>query len=432
MSDKRAEAAEVAIIQAILADADAMDNVAGAIGQTHFESPTLRRIFSAIEKEWRQNNPIDPVSIDAVLLDHDRPALQDLAESAVTSANVSHYCKIVYTEHVRRQAIKKAEAAAEAIKAADDPAAALDALASSLTGAATSQEEARYGSDKAMFDVYRKAEALAEARASGQEVYPGILTPWPKINSLMGGWKPRRLHILGADTGVGKSAAAFQAALAAAKQGKQVAYFSGEMGADEFCARAISAVAAISPQKIEEGTMSASEWGKVTDAISRLQPTLRNLTILYGNLSPSMIQASSRRMQRAVGLDFVVVDYIQLCTAGYRPGERVQELEHISQSMKELAMSLDIPVLALSQFSRNKERQRGGRARMDDLHGSSSFAKDADVLLLLAREADEAIGNPEILGEKSEMALVKGRNCRTGMVPMRFDEARLVFVDISP
>ncbi|HYG26676.1 MAG TPA: DnaB-like helicase C-terminal domain-containing protein, partial [Caulobacteraceae bacterium] len=198
--------------------------------------------------------------------------------------------------------------------------------------------------------------------------------------------------------------------------GGVVAFFSLEMSAEQLSMRLLADVSGVSSDRLRKGEIDASEFGRVRDAAIEIQdsPLFIDAT---GGLSISKLAARARRLKRSSGLDLIVVDYLQLVTGGDGKGEqnRVQEVSMITQGLKALAKELSVPVVALSQLSRQVENREDKRPQLSDLRESGSIEQDADVVMFVFREsyylgrAEPREGTPEHLTWQEDMDRVAGQ-----------------------
>jgi replicative DNA helicase len=209
------------------------------------------------------------------------------------------------------------------------------------------------------------------------------------------------------------------------------------MSAEQLSMRLLADVSGVSSDRLRKGEIDASEFGRVRDAAIEIQesPLFIDAT---GGLSISKLAARARRLKRSAGLDLIVVDYLQLVTGGDGKGEqnRVQEVSMITQGLKALAKELSVPVIALSQLSRQVENRDDKRPQLSDLRESGSIEQDADVVMFVFREAyylgraEPREGTPEHLtwqeemdriGNVAEVIIGKQRHGPIGTVKLHFN-----------
>ena len=249
--------------------------------------------------------------------------------------------------------------------------------------------------------------ALAEAIKGAERAFhqsghvTGLTTGLRDIDAKLGGLHPSDLLILAGRPGMGKTALATKIAFGAAKSllekaraegpnaqpKKQVAIFSLEMSAEQLATRLLSEESRISGDRIRRGDIGQKEFDKFVE-VSREISSLPLQIDDTPAITMSMLRTRCRRLQRTKGLALVVVDYLQLmrASAGTRPENRVLEISQITQGLKALAKELDIPVLALSQLSRQVESREDKRPQLSDLRESGSIEQDADVVMFIYRD----------------------------------------------
>lgn len=258
----------------------------------------------------------------------------------------------------------------------------------------------------------------------------GLDPGYSNISDLVPGFKPEQFIILAARTGVGKSAfalnLAYKIATQTGKQKKKIAFFSLEMSNEQLVSRLISMVGNIDLSKLQNTNLSASDWKNFYVAVD----TLSNVDILFDDASSSNIgdiRAKCRKLKEQDNLDFIIIDYLQLINLETKTGMSRQEVvSRISRSLKELARELKIPILALSQLSRNVANHEDQKPEISDLRESGSLEQDADIILLIYKpkaKGYEQFGDYENL----EIEVAKNRQGRTGLCHFLFEKKYVRF-----
>jgi replicative DNA helicase len=215
---------------------------------------------------------------------------------------------------------------------------------------------------------------------------------------------------------------------AAFAQGKSTLFFSLEMGRAEIAMRMLSAESAIPLQSMRKGNIADSDWTKLAQVRGRI-----NDAPLYIDDSPNMtlveIRAKCRRLSQRVGLKMIVIDYLQLLTSGKKVESRQQEVSEFSRALKLLSKELNIPVVALSQLNRQAEQTKDKKPELSHLRESGSLEQDADVVVLLHREAIGDSEHPRA-GE-ADLILAKQRSGPTGTVTVAFQGHYSRFVNMK-
>jgi replicative DNA helicase len=430
--------AEQALLGALLFDNAAYERLSDQLQARHFYEPFHARLYAAIEDHIRKGQLAEPI----VLLERFRrdPAfeelggiryLADLVDRAPPAANAAEYARVIYDLALRRDLIRIGgdiaatathseanQTARDQIEAAEQQLYTLAETGSSSTGFVD------FG------DALRGAVEMAAEAFSRDGGLAGVATGLIDLDQKLGGLHPSDLLILAARPSMGKSAMAVNIAFNVAKNyawepqpdgtkktvsGGVVAFYALEMSAEQLGMRLLAEVSGISGDRLRKGEIDASEFGRVRDAAMEIQscPLYIDDT---GGLSLSKLVARARRLKRQVGLDLIIVDYLQLITVGDGRGteNRVQEVTQITQGLKALAKELMVPVIACAQLSRQVENREDKRPQLSDLRESGSIEQDADVVMSIYREAyylsrtEPREGTAEHLTWQEEMDRVRG------------------------
>jgi replicative DNA helicase len=424
--------AEQALLGALLYDNAAYERLSDLLQGRHFFEPFHQRLYSAIEDHIRKGQLAEPI----VLMERFKrdPAfedlgglryLADLVDRAPPAANAPEYGRVVYDLALRRDLIRiGGEIAAAA--SGDGDRSARDHIESAEQQLYTLAETGTTSTGFVDFsDALRGAVTMA-AEAYGRDGgLSGISTGLMDLDKQLGGLHPSDLLILAGRPSMGKTALATNIAFNIAKayawepqpdgsrktvNGGIVAFFSLEMSAEQLSMRILADASGVSSDRLRKGEIDASEFGRVRDAAIEIQeaPLYIDAT---GGLSISKLAARARRLKRQHGLDLVVVDYLQLVTAGEgtRSEGRVQEVSQITMGLKSLAKELGVPVIALSQLSRQVEQREDKRPQLSDLRESGSIEQDADAVMFVYRESyylsrtEPRTGTPEHLAWQEEL-----------------------------
>jgi len=220
---------------------------------------------------------------------------------------------------------------------------------------------------------------------------------------------------------MGKTALMLNAALYAAKNGHVVGVFSLEMSAEQLVARLLCSEARVDAHRLRTGYLNREEWARLAVALRKLKESRIYIEDKAG-LTIAQMRAKSRQLQSQVGLDLLIVDYLQLAgereVVGRRGGSREQDVSQMTRDLKGMAKELDIPVVAASQLSRAPEQRQNHRPQLSDLRESGAIEQDADVVAFIYREevywaTDENQGTAELI-------IGKQRNGPVGTVPLAF------------
>ena len=402
--------AEQALLGAVLVNNEAFYRVSDFLEPAHFYDPVHQRIFDVVSRLIRANKTVTPITLKT-FLEHDQPIgdvpvphyLTRLAVEATTVINAEDYGRAIYDLAVRRQLIGIGE---DMVNTAYD--APVDLTPSAQVESAEQRlfelaETGKYGAGFQRFaDALKDAIDMAASAYKRDGHLSGIATGLRDMDDLMGGLQPSDLVILAGRPAMGKTALATNIAFHVAQHyrfeplpdgrnetlsGGIVGFFSLEMSAEQLATRIISEQAAVPSETIRRGKTTQSEFDRLVDVAARLQsiPLYIDAT---GGLSVAQMAARARRLKRQKGLDLLVVDYVQLLQGSSRRSSdsRVQEITEITTSLKALAKELNVPILALSQLSRQVEQREDKRPQLADLRESGSIEQDADVVLFVYRE----------------------------------------------
>ncbi len=463
--------AEQALLGAVLVNNEAFYRVSDFLEPKHFFEPIHQRIFELAGGLIRASKLATPVTLKTFLpADFDIAGLSlnqylaRLAAEATTIINAEDYGRTIYDLSIRRDLITIGE---DMVNIAYD--APVDATPSSHIEDAERRlyEIAETGRFDSGFQ--RFAQALTTAVDMAARAYQrdgslsGIATGLTDLDSRMGGLQQSDLIILAGRPGMGKSALATNIAYNVAKawageiradgrmatvNGGIVGFFSLEMSAEQLATRIISEQTGIPSNKIRRGAIEESEFEKIKDISIELQ----NLPFYLdetGGLSIGQLAARARRLKRQRGLDLLVVDYLQLLQGSNKrmSDSRVQEITEITTRLKALAKELNIPILALSQLSRQVEAREDKRPQLSDLRESGSIEQDADVVLFVFREEyyhqmrkpmesnrekfAEWLAEGERVDGKAEVIIGKQRHGPTGTVELQFEAALTRFANLD-
>jgi replicative DNA helicase len=463
--------AEQALLGAILVNNEALYRVSDFLEARHFFEPVHQKIYEISSQLVRAGKVASPVTLKTFLpADADiggltlSQYLARLAAEATTVINAQDYGRTIYDLSVRRSLIVIGEDLVnDAYEAPVDfaPAKQIEEAERKLYEVA---ESGRYeGGFQAFSQAITTAVDMAAKAYQRDGKLSGIATGLHDLDSKMGGLQPSDLIIVAGRPGMGKTALATNIAYNIAKawqgevrpdghittvNGGIVGFFSLEMSAEQLATRILAERTGIPSSTIRRGGISEQDFEVIRDVSLELQ-TMKFFVDETGGLSIAQLAARARRLKRQRGLDLMVIDYIQLLSGSSKRGQdnRVQEITEITTKLKALAKELNVPVIALSQLSRQVESRDDKRPQLSDLRESGSIEQDADVVLFVYREEyylankEPRPGTEEYLKWQNEMSLVHGkaeviigkqRHGPTGTVALQFDASVTRFADLAP
>jgi replicative DNA helicase len=429
---------EQAVLGSILIDRDAIIEVADFLHPEDFYRQAHGRIFAAMLGLFEHREPIDVVTVaEALERDGELEAiggagyLSTLGNDTPTAVHVAQYGRIVERKAVLRRLIGAAgKIAAIGYEDGADVQEAVDRAEAELF--AVSQHRANDGFSPLrtlLHDAYDRLDYLHAHR--GEIV--GIASGFADLDQLTTGFQASDLVVLAARPSVGKTSLALNVAEhAAVREGKTVGVFSLEMSKEQLVLRLLSSVASIDSQRLRSGFLEELDFARIAPALQSLSeaPIFIDDT---PNISTMELRTKARRLQAEHGLDLLIVDYLQLmqATSNSRDANRVQEVSEISRGLKGLARELKVPVMALSQLSRQPEMRESREPRLSDLRESGAIEQDADLVLFLWRERDKPGEESEIDGEVVNLRLAKHRNGPTGEVKLWFKKSQTRFLSYA-
>lgn len=402
-----------------------------------------RRIFLAIDSLYKQGERIDLTTVVTRLKDMDMleksggvSYLSDLSDASVTSANVKSYVNMVHDKAVIRKMIEATETLAEeGYSGQTDINEYLDACEKAVLEISRNRRTNEFRtSPELITGVLENIQKMSDNRTD----ITGLKTGFNDFDHTLHGLQKGDLIVLAARPAMGKTAVALNLAMnvAAYQPRGAVAIFSLEMAAEQLAMRLLSAKSHIPGDKLRTGRLNDADWNRLNEAAGELK--MSNIYIDDTSMiKVPEIFSKCRRLKADVGLNLVLIDYIQLITAsGNRRNEnRQQEISDISRNLKALARELEVPVIALSQLSRSVEQRDNKHPMLSDLRESGAIEQDADIVLMLYREAyyDEAIreqaqkdGN-----ERLEINIAKHRNGATRKVYLAFENTTNALYNIA-
>ena len=415
--------AEKSLLGAMLLSRDAIAAAMETCGSEDFYKPAHAHIFDAINVLYNQGEPADPVTVAdelarAGLLDSvgGLAALVALQADTPATTNASRYARIVEEHALLRRMISVAGEIAEmGYTIPDDVAAALDHAESLVFNVA---ERRVTDSLKPLNELlYASMDRLEQLFDRGETI-TGVPTGFVDLDERLYGLQPNALIIVGARPGMGKTAFGLgMAAHAAVEARVPTLVFSLEMGNDEITNRLLVSEARVDSSRIRNGRLQEQDWPKIGDAVARLGDAPLFIDD-NPNTTVMEIRAKARRLKaRQGGLGLIIVDYLQLMS-GSSVENRQLEVSSISRGLKVLARELQVPVVALSQLSRQLEARADKRPTLADLRESGSLEQDADVVMFLYRDE---MYNPESADRgTAEVIIAKHRNGPTGKVQLAF------------
>ncbi len=450
--------AEQALIGSILVNNDIIDEIASIINNKEFYDPLHSKIYEFVEKLHNKGMIANPITLKSAFENENNLSevggteyLVKLTRFSSSVKQCIDYAKIIHEKFVKRELVKISENLTEESmdesleKSGDDIIQNTEKLLFDLAERGTfSQSFSQFG--KALDQTLE----MATSAMKNDQGIVGVPTGLVDLDERLGGLHKSDLVIIAGRPSMGKTALATNIAFHAAKKNSDenkksvVAFFSLEMSSEQLSTRIVSEQSRIKSNDIRRGKITEEEMNRLIET-SRNIHELPMLIDETPAITISTLSNRARRIKRLFGLDLIVVDYIQLMSAGSRRYDgRVQEISEITQGLKALAKELNVPVLALSQLSRAAEQRDDKRPQLSDLRESGSIEQDADVVMFVYREEyylerkEPKLGSiehaewqskmNEILGS-ADIIIGKQRHGPTGNVKVEFEAIYTKFKD---
>ena len=429
--------AQKSVLAACLLSQEAIEEVATKLVKENFYRVAHQTIYESMLDLYTRNIPVDHISVADNLKSKGqleavggRAYLLELADNTFALTNWHHHVDIVKRTSILRDLIRASgEIKALAYDAPDDLSAVVEESEKILFNVTEKRVSSEFSKMSTLLtEAFEEITRLSEQKTS----MAGVPTGFKDVDDLFHGLRGGDLIIVAARPGVGKTAFALNMAVNAAKRGTTVAFLSLEMSAAQLVQRVLCSEARVNLSRLRAGQLKEADWGAIADASN----TLSKLD-MYIDDTPSLsileLRAKARRELRNAEQGLIVVDYLQLMqpTQTRRDGNRAVEVGEISRGLKVLAKEMDMPVVALSQLSRQVEMRGKKRPQLSDLRESGSIEQDADIVMFIDRSMDEAEAESESRPDlnTADLIVAKHRNGPTRDIKLAFQPDYTRFMD---
>ena len=430
--------AEQSVLGALLIDRDAVVEVAEILRPEDFYRNQHGTIYGAVLELYERREPVDIVTVSEALerngsLDQvgGSAYLTSLINLTPTAVNAVYYARIVERKSVLRNLISAAgRIAGIGYDESSDLDESIDKAESELFAVSQKRVTSGFAPLKTLLHAaYDRLDYLHQHKGE----ISGIRTGFADLDAMTTGLQKSDLIVVAARPSIGKTSLALNfAEYAAVREGKTVGIFSLEMSKEQLVLRLLSSVATIDSQRLRTGFLEEMDFTRLAPAMNALAeaPVYIDDT---PNISTMELRTKARRLQAESGLDLLIVDYLQLMqsTIQSRDSNRVQEVSEISRGLKALARELQVPVVALSQLSRQAEMRESKEPRLSDLRESGSIEQDSDLVMFLWREKERGSDDQDQEGEVVNLKLAKHRNGPTGETKLWFKKRQTRFVSYA-
>ncbi len=426
--------AELSVLGSILIDRDAVVEVAEFLRPADFYRDANGRIYAAMLELFERREPVDIVTVSEVLERNDeldgiggRTYLSSLSNQTPTAVHAVQYARIVERKAVLRNLISAAGRIAGI--GYEDPAEIQEAIDRAEAELFSVSERRVHAGFSPLRGLLHEAFDRLDYLHSHRGEISGVRTGFTELDTLTTGLQKSDLIVLAARPSVGKTSLALNIAEhAAVRDGRSVGIFSLEMSKEQLVLRLLSSVGDIDSQRLRTGFLEDLDFNRVANAMTQLSEAHVYIDDTP-NISTMELRTKARRLQAEAGLDLVIVDYLQLMqsTTTSRDANRVQEVSEISRGLKALARELSVPVIALSQLSRQPEMRESKEPRLSDLRESGAIEQDADLVVFLWREKERGQEDADSDVEEINLHLAKHRNGPTGRLKLMFKKRQTRF-----
>jgi replicative DNA helicase len=432
---------EEAVLGAMMLEKDALTEVIEILQPAVFYKEAHQVIFAAIQRLFANTEPVDILTVTDALRKSGELEVAGgpyyitmLTNRVASAANIEYHAHIILQKYIQRELIR---ISSDVIKDAyEDTTDVFDLLDKAESNLFQISENSLRRTSRTMQSLVKEAIQEIAAGRKHEGHLKGVGSGFSELDRITGGWQKSDVVILASRPGMGKTALALTMARNAAVDFKKpVAVFSLEMSAVQLVTRLISSETGINAEKLKKGNLDDIEWQHLHAKIT----SLIDAPILIDD-TPALtifeLRAKSRRLKAQHNIELIILDYLQLMQGGAEhKGNREQEISSISRSLKALSKELDVPIIALSQLSREVEK-RGGTKKpiLSDLRESGSIEQDADMVIFIYRPEYYKIDQDE-KGESTtglaEISIAKNRSGSTKDIKLRFIAKYAKFADYS-
>jgi replicative DNA helicase len=426
--------AEQAVLGGILTDRECLATVIDLLKAEYFYIGKHRALFEICLRQFTVGTDTDVVTVlnEAVaskVFESDaagREYLVRIREMVTKGTPIDTYCKIVLNKYYFRQLITASKTISEAaFTGADSADDVIDAAEKLIY-------DIRHGRDvsglKSISDVLVDAyNSISRKVGPEREKYKAGSTGFGDLDRVIIGLSRSDLLILAARPGFGKSTLALNIAVNFARQNpkKAVCFFSLEMANEQLALRMLAAESHVNAQNLMSGELDGSDVANLADGVNNLT----GLNMYFDDTAGITVPQIKAKVRRLKEPGLIIIDYLQLISSGRRHDSRVNEISEITRQLKIMAKELDIPVMALSQLSRNVESRQDKRPMLSDLRESGSIEQDADIVMFIYRESEynKQAENPNL----TEVIVAKNRHGGTGNVKLAFSKEFTLFLGLD-
>ena len=429
--------AEQAVLGSMLVDPTTVTVVTAKLRYPEqFKVQLHRDLYSVIYRMSISGEQIDIVTVMEASVrqgifangDEAKTYLLKLAEAAISPSSIDSYLSIIIDKYMVRQLmIASKEIFDLAASGTEETPALLDFAEKKIFE--IRQEKDIDGLTHIKPLMAQQLDVLTELSENPESAKnTGLKTGYNNLDKMIYGLNPSNMIVLAARPGIGKTTFAVNIAVNVAKKylDKSIVIFNLEMSKEEIASRILASEARISSEDMKTGNIKPSKWRDIGEAVD----VLSRVGIYIDDTASISIGAMKAKLRRMKNLGLVIIDFLQLMSTGRRDGNRVAEVSEITRSIKIMAKELNVPIIALSQLSRDSEKRKDDkRPVLSDLRDSGSIEQDADVVMFLYREG--AYDKEAQYPNACQCIVAKNRHGQTGDVPLNWDGQHFRFMGVD-
>ena len=416
----------------MLREGKIIPTVSAILTEEDFYRPEHRMIYRAMLAIHGAGTPPDILLVEGELERRgelrrlDRMYLLSLMDMEYSTARAEAYAKTIKEKAILRRLIEAGETIIDEAYGEKDAEGILSRAEQAILAVNMKSRGADFESLQSMLE---RVLDNVRYKFNHPDELSGVTTGLIDLNRVLNGLQKSELILLAARPSMGKTALAMNIGWRAAYAGKVVAVYSLEMSKVQLGQRLMSTASGVNSQKINKGNFGDDEMNKLIRAVEDLNKLKMYIDDTAG-LGILEMRSKARRLKHEVGLDLIIIDYLQLMSGSGQTENRQQEISEISRNLKAMARELEVPILALSQLSRSVEMRAEKKPQLSDLRESGSLEQDADVVMFLYR--DEYYNRDDSQNQNlAELIIAKNRNGPTTTVRLRFDKEVMKFDDLT-
>ena len=410
--------AEIAVLGAILLEKSAIDEVSNVLVAECFYKEAHQEIYKAILQLVAKGSPLDMLTVIEQLTANEKLEeiggpyyVKQLTDSVVSSANILSHALIIKEKHISRETIKVcSQAIVNAYDGSYDPFELVDELEEGISQIGIKHIS---GEMITMQTVMMRTIKKMEEWEKMDGVITGVPSGFPDLDKATRGWQPGELIILAARPSIGKSALGLALARNAAKAKVPVSFWSMEMGVEPIGLRLVASESETVMYKMQTGKLSNEEKKNMMQKGVNVLGNEKIFLSEKPSVTLNQLRSQARRYKRKHNIGLMIIDYLQLMTSGgdrENSGNREQEISKISRELKKLSLELEIPIIALSQLSREVEKRNNQKPQLSDLRESGSIEQDADVVIFIWAPTDTEKAEDRNLLNRRYIRIAKQRS----------------------